>query len=97
MRPEHLEDVIIEPIVSEESWRLQEEANTYVFKVHPQANKTQIKQAVEELFKVKVIDVRTARMPGKPRKRRFYEQGRTSAWKKAFVRLREGDRIEIYR
>ena len=96
MRPEHLEDVIVKPIVSEESWRLQEEANTYVFRVHPKANKAQIKQAVEELFKVKVIAVRTSRVPGKPRQRKFYEQGRTPSWKKAFVRLREGDRIEIY-
>ncbi len=93
----HPEDILIEPIISEKSWRLQEEANTYVFKVHPQATKPQIKQAVEELFKVKVIDVRTARMPGKPRKRRYWEQGRTPSWKKAFVRLAEGDRIEIYR
>lgn len=83
------------PLVSEEGWRLQE-SNIYVFRVRPEASKQQIKRAVEELFKVRVIAVRTMNMPGKPRRQRFYQQGRTPHWKKALVRLAEGDRIEMY-
>lgn len=92
---EYLEDVLLEPIVSEESWRLQED-NMYTFKVHSQANKHQIRRAVEEVFKVRVVTVRTMNMPGKPRSQRFYQQGRTPRWKKAIVRLAAGERIEIY-
>lgn len=95
MLMEHVEDILIEPIVSEESWRLQED-NMYTFKVHPQANKLQIKRAVEEIFKVRVTAVRTMNLRGKPRRQRFYQEGRTARWKKAIVRLAEGDRIEIY-
>jgi len=92
---EYLEDVLLEPIVSEESWRLQED-DMYTFKVHPQANKHQIRRAVEEVFKVRVVAVRTMNMPGKPRSQRFYQEGRTPRWKKAIVRLAAGERIEIY-
>ncbi|MCR4404667.1 MAG: 50S ribosomal protein L23 [Candidatus Acetothermia bacterium] len=92
---EHLEDILVAPLVSEESWRLQED-NMYTFKVHPEASKSQIKQAVEEIFKVRVVAVRTMNMPGKPRKQRFYQRGRTPRWKKAVVRLAEGNRIDIY-
>lgn len=92
---EHPEDILVAPLVSEESWRLQE-ANMYTFKVHPEASKAQIKRAVEEIFKVHVVAVRTMNMPGKPRKQRFYQEGRTPRWKKAVVRLAEGNRIDIY-
>ena len=92
---EHLEDILIAPLVSEESWRLQED-NMYTFKVHPEASKSQIKRAVEEIFKVHVVAVRTMNMPGKPRKQRFYQTGRTPGWKKAIVRLAEGNQIDIY-
>lgn len=93
---EHLEDLLIEPLVSEESWRIQEDNNMYTFRVHPQANKLQIRQAVEEIFKVRVVSVRTMNLRGKPRRQRFYQEGRTPRWKKAIVRLAEGDQIEIY-
>lgn len=92
---QYLEDILLEPIVSEESWRLQDE-NKYTFRVHPEANKVQIKKAIEQIFKVKVEKVWTANFSGKPRRRRFYEQGRTPSWKKAIVKLAAGNRIELY-
>ena len=87
--------VIIRPVVSEKSYVLAT-ASKYTFRVHPDAHKTQIKQAVEELFDgVRVVDVRTASVPSKP-KRRGYSAGRTRAWKKAVVQVREGDTIPIF-
>jgi large subunit ribosomal protein L23 len=87
--------VIIRPVVSEKSYALAT-VGKYTFRVHPDAHKTQIKQAVEQLFDgVKVLDVRTASMPSKP-KRRGYTYGRTREWKKAVVQVREGDSIPIF-
>lgn len=90
-----LEDVLREPVVSEKGWRLQEQ-NKYVFDVHPNANKVQIKRAVEHVFKVKVLKVWVLNMPPKPRKRKYYQHGELSGWKKAVVQLAEGQRIEVY-
>ena len=87
--------VIIRPVVSEKSYVLAT-ANKYTFRVHPDAHKTQIKQAVEALFDdVKVLEVRTSKVPSKP-KRRGITAGRTRAWKKAVVQVREGDTIPIF-
>ena len=87
--------VIIRPVVSEKSYVLAT-ADKYTFRVHPDAHKTQIKQAVEALFDgVKVLDVRTSKVPSKP-KRRGYTSGRTRAWKKAVVQVRPGDQIPIF-
>jgi large subunit ribosomal protein L23 len=87
--------VIIRPVVSEKSYALAT-ADKYTFRVHPDAHKTQIKQAVEALFDgVKVLDVRTAKVPSKP-KRRGYTAGRTRGWKKAMVQVRPGDTIPIF-
>jgi large subunit ribosomal protein L23 len=86
--------VLIRPVVSEKSYVLAT-AGKYTFRVHPDAHKTQIKQAVEELFDVKVLDVRTISVPSKP-KRRGYTSGRTREWKKAVVQVREGDSIPIF-
>ena len=86
--------VIIRPVVSEKSYVLAT-ADKYTFRVHPDAHKTQIKQAVEELFDVTVIDVATMSVKGKP-KRRGYTSGRTRAWKKAVVQVRPGDNIPIF-
>ena len=87
--------VIIRPVVSEKSYVLAT-ANKYTFRVHPDAHKTQIKQAVEALFDdVKVLEVRTSKVPSKP-KRRGVTAGRTRAWKKAVVQVREGDTIPIF-
>jgi large subunit ribosomal protein L23 len=87
-------NVIIKPIVSEKSYALLA-ANKYTFRVHPDAHKTQIRQAVEEIFGVRVTDVRTMSVKSKP-KRRGYTSGRTRAWKKAVVQLHEDDAIELF-
>ena len=87
--------VIIRPVVSEKSYVLAT-ADKYTFRVHPDAHKTQITQAIEALFEdVKVLEVRTSKVPSKP-KRRGVTAGRTRAWKKAVVQVREGDTIPIF-
>jgi large subunit ribosomal protein L23 len=86
--------VIIRPVVSEKSYALAT-VGKYTFRVHPDAHKTQIKQAIQELFGVVVLDVRTSAVPSKP-KRRGYTAGRTRSWKKAVVQLREGDTIPVF-
>ncbi|MGI8414320.1 MAG: 50S ribosomal protein L23 [Solirubrobacteraceae bacterium] len=87
--------VIIRPVVSEKTYVLAE-AGKYTFRVHDRAHKTQIRQAVEQLFDVKVLAVRTASVKSKP-KRRAQAVGRTRQWKKAIVQVREGDTIPIFR
>ncbi len=77
------------PCLTEKASLLQESANKVVFKVHPQANKIEVKRAVEKMFNVKVQDVRTAWTHGK-KKRVGKTVGFTSAWKKAYVTLSEG-------
>ena len=86
--------VIIRPVVSEKSYALMADSK-YTFRVHEKAHKTQIKQAVEALFDVTVLTVRTSAVPSKP-KRRGYTSGRTREWKKAVVQVREGDSIPIF-
>jgi len=87
--------VIIRPVVSEKSYVLAT-ANKYTFRVHPDAHKTQIKQAIEALFPdVKVLEVRTSKVPSKPKRRGIFN-GRTRSWKKAVVQVREGDSIPIF-
>lgn len=82
-------------ISTERSTRLREENNEYVFEVSKAANKYVIKQAVEEAFKVKVAMVRTMIMPGKL-KRMGRNEGKTPTWKKAVVRLKEGEVISVF-
>ena len=86
--------VIIRPVVSEKSYVLAA-ADKYTFRVHPDAHKTQIRQAVEQLFDVKVLEVRTLSVKSKP-KRRGITSGRTRSWKKAIVQVRAGDTIPIF-
>ena len=86
--------VIIRPIVSEKSYALLT-ASKYTFRVHPDAHKTQIRQAVEEIFSVRVRDVRTMSVKSKP-KRRGVTFGRTREWKKAVVQLHPDDHIELF-
>jgi large subunit ribosomal protein L23 len=86
--------IIIRPVVSEKSYVLAT-ADKYTFRVHADAHKTQIKQAVEELFDVKVLEVHTLSVKSKP-KRRGYTSGRTRSWKKAIVQVRAGDTIPIF-
>ena len=86
--------IIIRPVVSEKSYVLAT-ADKYTFRVHPDAHKTQIKQAVEALFDVGVLGVNTSSVKSKP-KRRGYTSGRTRTWKKAIVQVRQGDSIPIF-
>ena len=86
--------VIIRPVVSEKTFVLAE-TGKYTFRVHDRAHKTQIRQAIEQLFDVKVLEVRTAIVKSKP-KRRGNIAGRTRRWKKAIVQVREGDTIPIF-
>jgi large subunit ribosomal protein L23 len=86
--------IVIKPVVSEKSYALLA-ANKYTFRVHDDANKTQIRQAVEDVFGVRVTGVRTAWVKSKP-KRRGWTSGRTRAWKKAIVQVRPEDEIPIF-
>jgi len=86
--------VIRSPVISEKSYALIAD-NKYTFRVHTGAHKTQIRAAVEEIFGVSVVDVRTMTMKPKP-KRRGWTPGRTRNWKKAVVQLAPGDRIELF-
>ncbi len=88
-------DIIIKPIITEKSTNLMASENKYTFHVDLRANKTQIKQAVEELFKVKVRKVNTMRMTGKTRRMGRFE-GKTPNWKKAVVTLEPGHTIEVF-
>ncbi|MDQ3942357.1 MAG: 50S ribosomal protein L23 [Actinomycetota bacterium] len=87
--------IIIRPVISEKSYNLIETQNQYTFQVDKRANKNQIKRAVEEAFDVRVDKVNTVNVKSKP-KRQGFLRGRTAAWKKAVVRLAEGERIDLF-
>ena len=87
-------DVIIAPVVSEKSYALIDQ-NAYTFIVHPDANKTEIRHAVEHIWNVKVTSVNTINRKGKSKRFR-YSKGRRSDTKRAIVKLAEGDKIEIF-
>lgn len=88
--------VVRKMLLSEKSMRLRDSENKYVFRVDPRANKSEIKDAVETLFKVGVVRVNTLNRPGKQKRdRRMARMGRTAAWKRAVVTLKEGDKIEL--
>jgi large subunit ribosomal protein L23 len=86
--------VVVEPVISEKSYALMAEGK-YTFRVNDRAHKTQVAQAVEEIFGVHVVAVRTAKVRAKP-KRRGLHRGRTRSWKKAVVQLSPGERIEMF-
>ncbi|BAT72220.1 large subunit ribosomal protein L23 [Thermosulfidibacter takaii ABI70S6] len=88
--------IIIRPVITEKSMRLKEEENKYTFEVHPKATKKDIKDAIEKLFNVKVEKVNTINMKPKVKKRWGREIQKGKHWKKAIVKLREGDRIEFF-
>jgi large subunit ribosomal protein L23 len=90
----HPNEVLLAPVVSEKSYG-QIEQRKYTFKVHKDAHKTQIRQAVEQLFEVKVQNVKVLKVQAKP-KRRGLIRGTRPGWKKAIVQLREGESIEIF-
>jgi large subunit ribosomal protein L23 len=87
--------VIIRPVVSEKSYVLSA-ADRYTFRVHRDAHKTQIRQAVEALFGVHVVDVRTMSVKSKPKRRGNTAKGATREWKKAIVQVRSGESIPIF-
>ena len=89
-----LRSVIIKPVISEKSYELLS-ANKYTFRVHDRAHKTQVRQAVEEIFSVRVQHVRTMSVKAKP-KRRGWTSGKTREWKKAIVQLHPEDSIELF-
>ena len=87
--------IIIRPVISEKSYNLIESEGQYTFQVDRRANKNQIRRAVESAFDVRVQKVNTVNVRSKP-KRQGLTRGRTATWKKAVVKLVEGDRIELF-
>ena len=85
--------IVITPVITEKATSLQP-IGKYAFRVHPRANKIEIRKAVQEIFKVKVRDVNTMKVRGKFKRQRFRE-GLTSSWKKAIVTLEKGQKIEF--
>ena len=90
----HPNEVLLSPVVSEKSYSLLNDRK-YSFRVHQDAHKTQVRQAVEELFNVHVERVHIVKVQSKP-KRRGMSKGTRPGWKKAIVQIREGDTIEIF-
>jgi len=90
----HPNEILIAPVVSEKSYSLIGDRK-YTFRVHKDAHKTQIRQAVEELFDVRVESVNIVQVRPKP-KRRGWTRGQKPGWKKAIVKLKEGDSIPIF-
>ena len=88
-------DVIVRALITEKGTRMRESSNRFLFEVHPDANKIEIKEAVELVFDVKVENVHTQNMLGKL-KRMGRNVGRRPAWKKAMVTIREGDNIDLF-
>ncbi|NWK56119.1 50S ribosomal protein L23 [Verrucomicrobiaceae bacterium N1E253] len=87
--------VIDTVLISEKATLLQEENNEYVFKVARDANKLEIKRAIEQLFGKKVESVRTLNVSGKQKRNRRADAGRTAHWKKAIVKLKEGENLDL--
>ena len=87
--------ILIAPVVSEKSYGLKAERNKYTFKVHPKAHKTQVRQAVEAVFGVDVVDVNVIKVPAKPKRRGMF-RGERPGWKKAVVTVAAGQSIEAF-
>ena len=90
----HTNQILLAPVVTEKSYSLIGEGK-YVFRIHPDAHRTQVRQAVEELFGVHVEGVNVLKVQPKP-KRRGIRRGVRPGWKKAVVQIREGEQIEIF-
>jgi large subunit ribosomal protein L23 len=88
-------DIVVRPIITEKSSLLKDSGNQYVFEVQRDANKIEIKKAVEKLFKVKVVSVHTSNIEGK-KKKVGKSSGKRSDWKKAIVKLNPKDKITIF-
>ena len=89
------QEVLIRPLITEKTLRMAERENAYTFQVRPDANKVQVRDAIERIFNVGVAEVRTQNYMGKFRRVGRYT-GATSNWKKAVVKVKEGDTIEFY-
>ncbi len=87
--------LIRRPIITEKGTALKEQSNQLIFEVAPDANKSEIKKAIQKLFKVTVLAVRTQNRQGK-KKRVGRNVGRRRNWKKAFVSIKEGDRVDFF-
>lgn len=87
--------IIDRVLLTEKGTRLAEEANQYLFRANPDANKMEIKEAVEQLFKVKVLSVNTMNRSGKKKRARTVHAGKTADWKRAVVTLAEGSHIDL--
>jgi large subunit ribosomal protein L23 len=88
-------ETVVRPLITEKTSAAYQDRGEYTFEVHPDASKPQIRQAIEDLFGVKVTDIWTSNVRGKL-KRMGRTEGRRPNWKKAIVTLREGDTIEIF-
>jgi len=89
------ENIIRQAVISEKGTLLRDNENCYVFKVHPSANKIEIKKAIEKAFDVKVLNIKTINVKGKTKRLGRFE-GKRSSWKKAMIKLKEGDSIDIF-
>lgn len=87
--------IVLRPLVTEKGTHISEKYNSYTFAVNPMATKDQIKNAVQELWSVRVVKVRTQNRHGKPRRHKL-KLGHTSDWKKAIVQLHDEDRIAFF-
>ena len=94
MNESEARQLLIAPVITEKGTVLQEKHNQYLFRVAPRANKIQVREAVEKLFKVHVTGIRTVTVHGKMR-RMGRNQGRKPSWKKAIVTLKEGETIDL--
>lgn len=88
--------VIVAPVLTEKSVNMARESSKYTFRVAPTANKIQIAKAIEEIFNVDVTQVNTLKIRGKERKQNFKSQGKTPDWKKAIVKLKPGQTIDLF-
>ena len=95
-RVNYYRSIIVQPVVTEKSMRESEQFNKYTFEVHPDANKVEIRRAIEALFDVTVTRVNTMRVSGKSRRRSYrHRAGRTAERKKAIVTVAEGESIDV--
>jgi len=92
----HIEEVLIKPLLTEKSSVETESTNRYVFKVQKRASKFQVKDAVEKMFDVKVVNVRTSITAGKV-KRAGKALKKSSSWKKAYVKIADGQKLELFK
>lgn len=96
MKKDNTYSIIIKPLVTEKGTHQSQALNAYSFEVATWANKTQIKQAVENIYDVKVVGVRTSTRHGKPRRTRINKMSATKHWKKAVVLLHEDYHIDLF-